>query len=93
MLMITTLVGPLCFFKCNTNSNMQDYNIMSDSINTELNYISEWLSVNKLSLNTSKTEYMFFHFPQHSISDIKLTIQIDVQLIKCVRKFNFYALL
>ena len=34
----------------NTNNNMQDYD--SININTGLNYISEWLSVNKLSLKT-----------------------------------------
>ena len=32
----TTLVGPLCSFNCNTNSNMQDYNTISDNINTDL---------------------------------------------------------
>ena len=71
---------------------MQGYNTISDNINTELNHISEWLSVNKLSLNTSKTKYMF-HFPQRSISEIKLTVQIDGQHIECVRKLNFQALL
>ena len=81
----TTLVGQLCSFNCNTNSNMQDYNTISDNINTELNHTSEWLFVNKLSLSTSKTKYMF-HFPQRSISDIKLMVQIDGQPIECIRK-------
>ena len=76
----TTLVGHLCSFKCNTNSNMQDYNTIIDNINTKLNYISERLYVNKLSLNTSKTKYMF-HFPQRSISDINGTNRP----IQCVR--------
>ena len=83
MLMIP-LLSDHCFFKCNTNNNMQGYNTISDNINTELNCISEWLSVSKLSLNTGKTKYMF-HFPQHSISDIKLMVQIDGQPIECVR--------
>ena len=28
---------------------------------------------------------MLFHFPQHSISDIKLTVQIDDQSIECTQ--------
>ena len=30
-------------------------------INTELNKISMWLKLNKLSLNVQKTKYMIFH--------------------------------
>ena len=86
IMLIISLVGPLCSFKYNTN--MQDYNTISDNINTELIHISEWLCVNKLSLNTSKTKYMLFHFAQCSISDIKLTVQIDSQPIQCACKFN-----
>ena len=38
IMLIISLVGPLCSFKYNTN--MQDYNTISDNINTELNHIS-----------------------------------------------------
>ena len=39
-----------------------------DLINSELSKINEWLIVNKLSLNTSKTKYMLFHMPQKKYS-------------------------
>ena len=33
----------------------------NDEINTELNQISVWLNVNKLSLNVKKSKYIIFH--------------------------------
>ena len=35
------------------------------------------LAANKLSLNTSNTKYMLFHFPQRNVSNIELTLEID----------------
>ena len=31
------------------------------TVNTELKFASTWLKLNKLSLNTNKTELIFFH--------------------------------
>ena len=36
-------------------------------INDELSKISEWLTVNKLSLNASKTKFMVFSMPQKKV--------------------------
>ena len=52
----TSLSSTLNTFRCNTNVN----------INNELSKISEWLKVNKLSLNTKKTKAMIFHMPHNS---------------------------
>ena len=41
---------------CNIDNNVDEY-----VINNELCEISEWLGVNKLSLNISKTKFMVFH--------------------------------
>ena len=57
----TTLLGPLCAFKNNTDVSDNDI-IVSSNINNELDKIGEWLAANKLSLNASKTKYMLFHF-------------------------------
>ena len=43
-------------------------------INEELNDISLWLKVNKLSLNIKKTHYMIFHRKKHDITKMKLCI-------------------
>ena len=54
----TTVLFPL------SPSNLQrDISV----VNQELQNIQAWLSLNKLSLNISKTKYMVFHFPQRKI--------------------------
>ena len=57
----TTLISLLCSFsQCSHN----DMNYISTMINLELNKISDWLAVNKLSLNAAKTKFMLFHNDQ-----------------------------
>ncbi len=46
----STLTSILCAFNLNN-----DYNNNSDKINSELNKISDWLKLNKLSLNTTQS--------------------------------------
>ena len=54
----TTLISPLFSFShCSHN----DMNYVSTMINLELAKISDWLAVNKLSLNAAKTKFMMFH--------------------------------
>ena len=84
----TTLIGPLCSFKCNDN-NRNDNITLSKNINVELTQVSDWLSTNKLSLNDNKTKYMLFHFPQRNIAYIELTLKIDNHYIERVGDFNF----
>ena len=49
---------------CSTldSSKMQLANF--NNINVELQKISQWLEVNKLSLNANKSKYMIVHHPQ-----------------------------
>ena len=54
----TTLTRPLCSF---THGNENDVCHVSPSINSKLLEISDWLTVNKLSLNVKKTKFMIFH--------------------------------
>ena len=48
---------------------------MQKQINLDLNYLYKWLLANKISLNSSKTELIFFHTPGGSIPD--LTIKMN----------------
>ena len=41
-------------------------------INEELCKINEWLNINKLLLNKSKTKYMVFHMPNKRIQHLHL---------------------
>ena len=47
-------------------NSLSEYNCPQDSniINNELNKVYDWLTVNKLSLNTQKTRFMIFHTPK-----------------------------
>ena len=54
----TTLISPLCSF---IHSSQSDMGYVSTMINMELSKISEWLAVNKLSLNTATTKFVWFH--------------------------------
>ena len=43
-----------------------------NNINVEQQKISEWLEVNKLSLNANKSKYMNFHHPKKKFRDFNL---------------------
>ena len=51
-------------------------------INEGLCKINEWLNINKLLLNKSKTKYMVFHMPNKRIQ--ALTLKIDDAYIERV---------
>ena len=59
-------------------------------INAELSNFIEWLNINKLSLNKSKSKYMIFHVPNKDIQ--YLTLKIDNVIIEKVDEFNFLGL-
>ena len=85
----TSLNSTICTFKLNNN----DHNI-SEIINNELSRINDWLIANKLSLNTSKTKYMIFHYPQYPIRNIpNLQLKINDMMISQVHEFNFLGLI
>ena len=53
----TNLISNTCSFKNNSSQNNIDQ--ISLDINVELGKISDWMSANKLSLNTSKSNLLF----------------------------------
>jgi len=57
----TTLIAPICSFAMNSNQNFAQ---IANNINKELQIITDWLALNKLSLNAKKTKMMIFHFHQ-----------------------------
>ena len=59
----------------------------------ELSKIFHWLSVNKLSLNISKTKYMLFRFSQRPPDSIpKLDLNINGTCISKTSTFNFLGI-
>ena len=46
-------------------------------INTELKEVVKWLRLNKLSLNTAKTELIFFHSAKHPLNYGSISIKMN----------------
>ena len=85
----TTLTSPLCSF---TYGGHQDINRVSTLINSEITKISEWLSVNRLSLNANKTQFMIFHNYQKVMTDNDIP-QLEINTpIERVTEFNFLGI-
>jgi retron-type reverse transcriptase len=80
----TTLSASVEDFEQGPNVNI------NRKINVELQLVSDWLKVNKLSLNTKKTKYMLFHMPQKRIPELNL--DIDATSIDCVDNFNLLGI-
>ena len=86
----TTLLGPLCSF---THHSNDDIGSVSNMINLELAKISDWLVVNKLSLNVAKTKFMIFHNYQKIIKERDIpSLIINGTNIEKVNEFNFLGL-
>ena len=80
----TSLINPL--FKCNQVLD-------PTKINIELQKISDWLCINKLSLNASKTKYMIFRSPGTKLIQNFQTVKINDITIECVKEFDFLDVL
>ena len=86
----TTLTSPLCSF---THGAHNDVSHISSQINSELLKISDWLAVNKLSLNVEKTKFMVFHNYQRVIVNEDIPdLMINDKKIERVSCFNFLGL-
>ena len=76
--------------------NLNDVNARYDSwpninlLNDELEKISYWLLINKLSLNKLISKFMLIYQPQKRVAVPKL--KINNKLIKCVYEFNSLGL-
>ena len=70
--------------------NQDNLGDVCSNINAELIIlVLEWLNINKLPLNASKTKYMLFHYPQGKVHNLSLKFKINSTSIDRVSKFNF----
>ena len=88
----TNLISPLCSFSNSASVKNMNMEEISANINNELDSISEWLSINKLSLNVKKTKFMLFHFHQRNVNSFTLKLAINSEPIERVKEFNFLGL-
>ena len=70
--------------------NNDDFTTIKDGINDELNLISNWLKLNKLSLNIQKSKAMLFHTVNRQVQIPDL--YIDNIKIDFADEFNFLGL-
>ena len=85
----TGLVSSLCSFYQDDKLNICE---ISRNINDELLCVQEWLNVNKLSLNLSKTNDMIYHHLSRKIDEFIPDIRINDSPIERVTDFNFLDL-
>ena len=85
----TTLDNPLNTFDMIGTEHKLSKSTLTNNLNSELNKIFDWLCVNKLSLNISKTKFMIFHYRQRRITDIIPDLKIKDCKLKHVTDFNF----
>jgi hypothetical protein len=71
-----------------SNPNLPE---ISHDINAELQKVSNWLKLNKLSLNAAKTKCMIFHTPNKIVQVPSLTIENES--IEFVDSFNFLGII
>ena len=89
----TSLLDSLCSFNTVvTGTKYNDISEISANINKELQAISDWLKLNKLSLNVKKTKYMLFHHRQRNINSLIPSLNIEGHEIERVTEFNFLGL-
>ena len=88
----TTLDSPLCSFDIFSNKTIYDKDTVTNNINLEIKKITDWLALNKLSLNVKKTKFMIFHYRQKNISRFIPEIRIGETIIERVHDFNFLGL-
>ena len=81
-------------FADDTNFFYSHMNIITlfDTVNKELNNVNEWFKANKISLNTKKTGYAFFHklSKKDKIPLLLPKLKINDILIRRSNQINFW---
>ena len=88
----TSLISNLCNFYIGIPQTNSDFKAVNEAINTELQKLTEWLQINKLSLNVGKTKYMLFQKQKSKRMYDWLELEINGTKISRVDTFNFLGL-
>ena len=86
----TTLFTTMANFQHNHDDEMTT----SDKINIELTNITDWLAVNKLSLNENKTKVMILHSKQRKTKQHEIPkIVINHKPVEVISQFKFLGVI
>ena len=69
----------------------KNLNLLIETMNTELQNLYEWMSINKLSLNIKKTKFMIFSAKKSP--EIEDDVLINGHVIEKVEKFKFLGVI
>ena len=86
----TNLARNMNFF---IGNNQLTNNQVERRINAELQKVYDWLCVNKLSLNVSKTRSMLFKHPKIPTVNFSFNLEINGEKIKQLKEFNFLGIM
>ena len=86
----TTLFQNISFFKSADSTLTRSQ--LERRINVELQHVYDWLCVNKLSLNVSKTRSMIFRNPKILTVNRPYSLEINNEAIEYVTEFNFLGI-
>ena len=71
----------------------KDFNLLSETLNSELIKLTQWCQANKLSINFKKsTSFMVFR-PRQRRQTLDLSIKIDKNNIECVKETVFLGVI
>ena len=87
----TTLVQNIAFFSGDESTLTQSQ--VERRLNVELKKVYDWLCVNKLSLNVSKSRCLVFKNPKYPTVSKPYELEINNEKIKCVSEFNFLGIM
>ena len=86
----STLFSSLSSFIPDSNISMAN---ASQTINSEITKVTDWLTANKLSLNVNKTKFMVFPYYQRILEDTNIPhLMITGGSIERVSEFDFQGL-
>ena len=71
----------------------KDLNVLFQVLNAELAKLSNWFRLNKLSLNTKKTQYILFGFKHLPATPYRPILTIDDVVIDCVEVVKFLGVI
>ena len=89
----TSLLSTLRTFYTFKPKTKQDIDLLCETINYEISLVTDWLKINKLSINTDKTKYMIIHNCQKQMSLYnQIQLKLDGEIIKRTKSFNFLGI-
>ena len=88
----TSLTSTLTSFCISIPKSNYQFSIISRAINIELEKVNEWLKINKLSLNVSKTKFMVFKHRNSKFDANKIQILLNMEKVELVFQYNFLGI-